>query len=143
METAGAAQRRLAVQLAIGIAAGSGIQSRVKLYIVRNEQVQKSIAVVINETAPGIPSGVRTKQASLERYIAKAALSEISVERILAPVSDEQIVESIVIEISHAAALTPAGPHEPGSGSHIGKGAVAIVMEQAACWAFSPLYPER
>ena len=52
------------------------------------------------------------------------------VENIFSEARDEEIFETVVIVVSDANALSPAGMNQTGFGGHVGEGAVAIVLEK-------------
>ncbi len=52
------------------------------------------------------------------------------VQDVLAEISDEQVVVAVVVVVADADALSPSGVLEPGLQRDVGKGAVAIVLEQ-------------
>ena len=72
-------------------------------------------------------------QAGLLRDIGEGSVAVVAVESVLSVVGDEEIVVAVVVVVANAAGLAPAGlVFQAGAGSHIGEGAVAIVLEEVA-----------
>ena len=63
-------------------------------------------------------------------HVGKGAVTVVVVEDVLAEIGDEQIVETVVVVVADADALSPAGMNEAGFGGDIGEGAIAIVLEE-------------
>ena len=79
-------------------------------------------------------------------HIGESAVAVVAVEDVLSPVSDEQIVEAVVVVIAHANAASPAGLEQSGALGDIGEGAVAIVFVEAIAGAargIAKRLPER
>ena len=105
---------------------------QIEIDVVRDEQIEMSVAVVIQKRAAGVPARLRLRQSRLRRHIGKGAVAVVVEERALPVVADEQVVMPVVVVVAHAAALSPAAARQSSLRRHVGKGAVAIVLEQMA-----------
>src|ERR1035441_5094518 len=98
-QAARATVHRNALPVATGDLAGRRHGLEVKLQVVGDEQVQVAVAVVIHEGAAGSPSHSWREQTRFLGDIGEGAIPIIAVENVLTPVSDEDVVETIVIVI--------------------------------------------
>src|SRR5262249_22677600 len=62
--------------------------------------------------------------------IGESAVAVVVIENIFAKIADEQIIEAVVVVVADADALSPAGVCNTSLECHVGKGAVAIVLEE-------------
>jgi hypothetical protein len=91
--------------------------------------------VVVDEGAACVPADLWAwlDEAGGLGDVGEGAVAIVAVERVLAVVGDEEIVEAVVVVVADAAGLAPAGfVFEAGADRYIGKGAVAIVFEEMA-----------
>src|SRR6202034_1051210 len=94
-----------------------------------------TVLVVIDPRAASVPAnfGAGLRKAGLFSDVGKCAVAVVARERVLAVVSDEEIVIAVVVVIADAAGLSPTGAVlEAGAFRDIGEGAVAIVLEETA-----------
>jgi hypothetical protein len=68
----------------------------VERQIVRDEQVQFSVTVVIEKGTTGAKARLRTEQAGLFRDIGERTVAVIAVKRVLPPAGEENVFEPIV-----------------------------------------------
>jgi len=68
--------------------------------------------------------------ARLVRHIGEGAVAVVVVEHVLAEVTNEKIVEAVIVIIADADSLPPAVINETSLGSYIREGAVAIILKQ-------------
>src|SRR4029077_11819953 len=54
----------------------------------------------------------------------------VTVEDVLSPVGDEQIVEAVIVVVAHADATGPAGFQQSGALGNISESSIAVVLEQ-------------
>ncbi len=75
-----------------------------------------AVAIVIEKGTTGIPTfqpaGCASCYSGFCGDICKCTVSVIAVERAVAPVSDEQILKSVVVVIARANALSPSGTRQ-------------------------------
>src|SRR5207237_8915011 len=62
--------------------------------------------------------------------IGESAVAVVVIEDIFSKIGDEEIVETVVVVITDADALSPAGMKQAGFGGDVGESAVAIVFEK-------------
>ena len=128
-----------------GFRRGRGLQ--IEIDIVGDEEIQMAVAVIIDEMCSRCSSGSSGPgwiRPGFLRYIGERAVAIIAVERVLAVVSDEQIVVAVVVVIADAASLSPAGAMlQAGAFGNIGECAVAIVLEQMAARLLPAGKPSR
>src|SRR6202035_5461209 len=92
-----------------------------------------AVAVIVDECAAGAPASLFSGDSGLLAHVGKSSVAVVVVENVLAVVSYEQIFEAVVVVVSDANALAPAAMAQSSSGGHVGKCAVAIVLEQVRC----------
>ena len=111
---------------------------RIEVDVVRDEQVEMAVLVIVDERAPGVvalqPALCSRGDAGLRCDIYEFAVAQILPQRTIAPVCNEQIVPAVVIEITDAAAGAPSGARNTSRRRHIGERTVAIVLVQPADW---------
>src|ERR1039458_6509830 len=127
-QAARATVHRNALPVATGDLAGRRHGLEVKLQVVGDEQVQVAVAVVIHEGAAGSPSHSWREQTRFLGDIGEGAIPIIAVENVLTPVSDEDVVETIVIVIRDGDTVRPTHARETGLRGDIGEGAIPVVL---------------
>ena len=100
----------------------------VEAHVIGYKQVEMSIPVVIQERASGPVASRRTQQSGLARYVGESSVPIVAIEYVLPPISQEDIVETIVVIIADAYAAGPAGLGKSGFDGDVAKRAIAIVM---------------
>src|SRR4029077_16593370 len=83
------------VEARTGFGDRRGLQ--VKIDVVGNKEVQAAIAIVVYESTASVPALTVSGDASFFADIRKGAIAVVAVENIFAEVSDEKIVEAVVI----------------------------------------------
>ena len=105
------------------------------LAVVRNEQIQLAVVVVVDPArgrAPHFPALIhRCAHASLIGNIREAAVAIISIQMILRHAGDVNVLPAVVIEITDGDAHIVAVSRQPGLLGNIREGSVMIVVEQA------------
>src|SRR5439155_10890622 len=98
--------------------------------------VQVDIPVIIDQTAPGVPSGTLAtlEEAGLFGNFGEGTVCIVVIEDILAPVGDEQILETVVIVISDAHSLAPARAAKARPCRNIRERPVAVVVVEVVSW---------
>ncbi len=95
-----------------------------------------AVLVVIDESAAGVPAalpiaGIRG-DAGFSGEIGELAVAVVVPQSAVAPIGNKQVVPAVVVVVSRADALAPAGPRHAGLQSDICERAVAIVLIEAA-----------
>ena len=94
-----------------------------------------TVAVVVDESAAGVPACLRPGlgKAGLLGDVGKGTVTVVFIKRVLAVVSDKQIVITIVVIIADAASLSPTGfMLQTGAFGYVGECAVAVILEEVA-----------
>ena len=91
---------------------------RIEVDVVGDEQIEVAVAVVIDESAAGVPAVQPLSRcrgdAGLSRDVRERAVAVVVLQDAVAPVGDEQIVVAVVVVVADAHALAPAGARQPG-----------------------------
>jgi hypothetical protein len=90
--------------------AGVGCRRRLQVHVdvVRHEEVQPAVAVVVEEGAAGPPSRPRVAQSRADGDVLERPVSAVVVEVVLSPVAHEQVHVPVVVVVARARALSPA-----------------------------------
>src|SRR5579883_864428 len=123
---------RMAIDWHIAIVAGGVLSARghpglVEHHVVRDEQVEPAVAVVIDPRAAAAVADARVQQAGAFGHIGEGAVAVVVEQQVLAPAGDEKIVEAVVIVIPDGDAGGPHGAAQAGFFGDIGERAVAMV----------------
>ena len=101
-----------------------------RIQVIRDEQVQFAVAIVVDQGAAGAPAGSLPAQTGLLRDVGEGAVAVVAVQDVLSPVGDEQIVKAVVIVVADARPPTPSRSAQAGLVRDIGERAVPIVLVQ-------------
>src|SRR5258708_1559985 len=116
------------VEARAGFGNGRGFQ--VEIDVIGDEKIEVAIAIVVDKSAAGVPALAGAGDACFFGDVGEGGVAVVVVENIFAEVGDEKIVETVVVVIADADALSPARMMQAGFGSDVGEGAVAIVFEK-------------
>ena len=116
------------VETGAGFRDGRGGQ--IEIDVVGDEQIEFAVAVVVHESAAGVPALAVSGDAGLFADVGEGAVAVVVVENVLAEVGDEQVFEAVVVVVADADALSPAGVGHAGLCGDVGESAVAIVLEE-------------
>src|SRR5205823_13877307 len=123
--------RRTAGDLDPFVAAETRLRRRrggeVEIDVVGDEEVEASVAIVVEERAAGSPARTRVRQTRAPCDILKPAVGAIVVEPVVSEVADEQIVVAVVVVVADTRALPPAARRKPRFGCDVFERAVATV----------------
>src|SRR5256885_1323600 len=86
------------------------------------------IAIVIEKSAARSPAGALVVQARFVGDIGERAIAVIVKQNIVPPEAAEQIVPSVVVEVTHAHAGLPTGAGQAGFRRDIGECSIAVVL---------------
>src|SRR5581483_3226945 len=94
------------------------------------------VPVIVEESAAGVPPPFAVARiggdAGLLRHVGESAVAVVVPQHAVTPVSDEQVVPAVVVEVAGADALPPTGVRHARLHRDIGKGPVAVVLIEAA-----------
>jgi len=91
----------------------------IEVNVVHHNEVEISITIEIQESTASTPAIARLEQSSLPGLVTKGAIAHIAIQNVLPPLRNKQIRVTMVIDISDANALTPAGTRYTGLGCYI------------------------
>src|SRR4051812_41650916 len=87
---------------------------QIHIDVVGNEQIEFAVAIVVNESAAGVPALAIARDSGLLAYIGERPVTVIVIKNVLPEVGDKQIIPPVVVVIAHAASLAPAGMRDTG-----------------------------
>ena len=93
----------------------------IEFQIIRDKEVELPVVVVIDKCAAGVIANAILSQMNFRRDVFEAMSAHVAIERILSPVSDEQIGKPVVIVVARADALRPAFACEAQGFRHVAK----------------------
>src|SRR5579872_4656152 len=88
------------------------------------------IAVVVNKGATCIPTRTFARHACLLAHVGKRSVPVVVIQNIFSEVGHVQVVPSVVVVVTDANALSPAGMRDAGFRGNVGECAVAIIAEK-------------
>ncbi len=98
----------MSLYIAVGSLARLGRACRIEIHVIGHEQIKKTVAVIIQKTAACTPAVFRSSNASLFGHVGESAVAIVVVKNVAAKIADEQIVETVVVVVADATALSPA-----------------------------------
>jgi len=105
-----------------------------KADVVRDKQVEMSVAIVVDKRATRAPSRLIIPQAGFFRDIGERSIAIVAMQLVLSEAGAEKILETIIVIVSDADAGGPANRLQAGFLSHVSEGAVAVVfVEPVGC----------
>ena len=125
------AVHRHALPVAVRVLAGLRQLLERRVQVVRDEQIEAAVAVVVDPGAAGAVAHVVLQQARLRGHVGERAVAVVAIEHVLAVVGDEEIVEAVVVVVADGHRRGPARSRQPGLLGHVGEGAVAVVLVEA------------
>ena len=103
---------------------------QIEVDVVRREEIEPAVAVEVEERTSRAPPRARLCQAGFRRHVLERAVSEVSIQVVLAIVGHEQIDVAVVVVVARARALAPAARRETCARRHVFEGAIALVAIQ-------------
>ena len=103
----------------------------VELQVVRDEQVEAAVAVVVDEAAATAPAGCVRSEAALRGRVGEAAGAGIAEQPILAVRREVQVGAAVVVVVAGAGARRPSGRAEPRTRGDVLEAAAAAVAIEA------------
>ncbi len=101
-----------------------------KIYIVDNHEIDKSISVVVTEGGSSRPSAVG--HTSFCGHVGEGAISVIAIEDVAAQAGHIKVRPAVVVVVSYSSAHSKAWRGKARFCRHIGKSAVVVVMVKNA-----------
>ncbi len=120
---------------ALVIAACAGARARHRLCIedkiVRHEQVELAIPIVIEKSATGAKARLRIHQSRCLGDVGEGAIAVVVIQRVLAPVSNEEVFKPVVVIIPDCHSVGESCAKQSGLPGHVGEGSVPVIFIQA------------
>ena len=91
-----------------------------------------AVPVVVEKAASRSPPVAASGNTRILRNVFERAVAVVAIQDVLAPITHEEIVESIVVEVPNAAPLAPSRVRQAGFAGDIRECAVPVVVEQVA-----------
>ena len=117
-----------AFEITVGIFSRSWDLIEVENQVVRDEQIQPAVAVVVHPRATTAPALPGMRQAGRLRYIRERAVAVVAVQDVLRPAGDKKILETVVVVVADGHAACPALAHQARFRGHIRESSVAVVF---------------
>src|SRR5439155_11547205 len=115
-------------QAARVFARGRGV-CKFEVRVIRDDQIELPIPIVIHESAAASPSFSITGDARRICHLFESAVA-VMVKPVFSVVRDVKIFQPIIVKVPYAYALTPSGCHKACLGSYVSKRPVVIVAIQ-------------
>src|SRR5229473_2372588 len=116
------------------VEAGTGFGNRrglqVEIDVVGDEKIEVAVAIVVHESAAGVPALAVSGDAGFFADVCEGAVTVVVVENVFSEVGNEEIVEAVVVVIADANGLPPAGMEQAGFSGDVRESSVAIVFEE-------------
>ena len=109
-----------------------GRRPDIEEHIIGDEKIEFAIAVIVDKGATGAPCLAVARDSRSARNFLKSTVAFVVVETALAVIRYVKIVEAVIVIVSHARSLSPAGEGEAGSLSDIGESSVVVIVKQVA-----------
>src|SRR3954468_5000031 len=121
------AKYRHAFPLAVGSLAWHRRLLEIKSLITCDEQIQVSVAIVVEERAPGTPGLSVSGDSAPTGNVSESAVAFVPIQGIFPPIRDVHVFKSVVIYIPGANSATPTGTRRSGVSSYIRKIASPLI----------------
>src|SRR5437667_9654309 len=105
-------------------------RSQIKIDVVGDEQIEFAVAIVVDKRAASVPTLAVPAHPGFVGHISERAIAVIVVKHVLAKIGDEEIFEAVVVVVTNADALSPAGVGYASLQSNVGECAVSIILEK-------------
>ena len=105
--------------------AAEDVHRKVPYGIARDDQIQQSVTVVVDEERACGPA--RATHPGLSGDVTERAVAVVAIERIVAVTSDVQIGVAVVVIVRHGDAHAVAQSAQPGLLRHVSEGAIPVV----------------
>src|ERR1041385_8908291 len=127
-QAARTALHRNSVPVAIAVRARLGDVRGIKLHVVRNEQIEMAVAVVIEKGAASAVAGRFCPETCRLGHISERSVAIVAIELVLSEVGAEQVFEPIIVVIADANTRCPTYVTKSSLLGYIGEGSVSIIF---------------
>src|SRR5579875_1846680 len=97
-----------------------GRMRQVKIDVIGDEQIQVTVAVVVEEGTSRTEANAGVQEPGLFRQVREGSVAVIPEKPILSVVSDKQVFKTIVVVVANADPVRPARRGDSGLGGDIG-----------------------
>ena len=111
---------------------GHGCRLQVEVDVVRGEEVEAAVPVVVEKGASRPPAGPRAHEPGPGGHVLELALAEIPVQAVLPVVGHVEVVAAVVVVVADAGPLPPAGALADRGRRRVLEAAVAAVAVEVA-----------
>src|ERR1700722_667780 len=116
-------------------AAAYRVGARLPVAVVRDQQIEVPIVVVVDPAAGYGPrrtiEGTWTSQTRLLSNVAKCSVTVVVVEKITVHTGDKNVFVAVVVVVAYGGAHAVASSREPSLGGYIGETSIAIIAVEA------------
>src|SRR5438034_5047819 len=84
-------------------------RSQIKIDVVGDEEIEFAVTIVVDKRAASVPTLAVPAHAGFVGHIGERAIAVIVVKHVLAKVACEEILKAVVVVVTNANALSPAG----------------------------------
>src|SRR5438034_10454586 len=105
-------------------------RSQIKIDVVGDEQIEFAVAIVVDKRAASVPTLAVPAHAGFVGHIGERAIAVIVVKHVLAKIGDEEIFEAVVVVVTNANALSPAGVGYASLHGNVCECSVTIILEK-------------
>src|SRR5213080_1321951 len=109
-------------------------RSQVEIDVVGDEEIEFAVTIVVDKRAASVPTLAVPAHAGFVGHIGERAIAVIVVKHVLAKVACEEILKAVVVVVTNANALSPAGVGYASLQSNVGECAVSIIFEEMGRW---------
>ena len=113
---------------ALPIAAGRHFRAGVEVDVGAEEKVEMTVAIVIDKRAAGAPLRRGQRETRFASDVGERPVAVVAKEHVAIIVSEEQIIEAIVVVVADGDARHPAGTSEAGFRGDVEKRSITIVF---------------
>src|SRR5256885_2338793 len=103
---------------------------QVEIDVVGDEEIEFAVAIVVDKCTAGVPALAVTAHARFISYIRERAITIVVIKNVLAEIADEEIFEAVVVVVTNANALSPAGVGYAGLHGNVCECSVTIILEK-------------
>src|SRR5258708_152227 len=114
-----------------------------KSYVVRNEQIEVPIAIVVHEAASGPPALLIAQKAGCLRHISECSIAVVAVENVLSKPGTKDVIKTIVVIVANANSAGPSNRVQSRLFCYVRKCAVPVVLIQSISCSFRCTFEAR
>ena len=98
-----------------------GRACRVKVHIIRDEEIEMAIEVVVQKAAARTPATATPRDAGFFGHVRKGSIAVVMIQNVATPVADEQIVVAVVVVVADGRAHPVEDPLQARLARHVAK----------------------